>query len=171
MRVWVLGVAAVLATACGRPAPPLVEYRDPDGAFAVRHPAGWTSVRSGDRWRTGPPPAGGIANPAEFVLVVTRPAEGQLDDPAIRQVVFELLPIHGVSGFQQDGRTTPAVRWYKFEVTGAAGEQEWASVGAVASGAARYYVVVCAKPLAKWRDGQRQCDEVIRSFQPGDFNR
>src|SRR2546425_184415 len=103
----------------------------------------------------------------EFILVVTRPTDAQLDDAAIRRAVFEQLSIHGVSGFQQDARTTPRVRWYKFEVTGSSGGAEWASVGAVSAGDARYHLIVCAKPLAQWRDGQKQCDQVVKTFQPG----
>lgn len=106
----------------------------------------------------------------EFVLVQTSPSNGILSDGDIRRAVFALLSVHGVSGFQQDARTSPNVLWYKFEVTGATEGIEWASVGAVASGPRRYHIAVCAKPLERWRNGQKQCDEVIRSFQPGTLN-
>jgi len=86
-------------------------------------------------------------------------------------VVFEVLPVQGVSGFQQDARTTAQALWYKFEVTGTSAGREWASVGVLVSGDVRYHIAVCAKPLQQWRSGQKQCDEVIRTFQPGNLNR
>jgi hypothetical protein len=169
MKWWVPGALVMIIAGCGR-AVPLVEYRDPEHGFAVLHPAGWTVSRSSDVWEAAPV-AGGAGESAEFVLVATRTSDGRLDDTTIRQAVFTLLPVHGVSGFQQDGRTAGDMLWYKFEVTGASAGREWASVGAVAAGPARYHVVVCAKPLTRWRNEQKQCDEVVRSFQPGDLNR
>ena len=94
-------------------------------------------------------------------------SEGGATEASLRRIVFALLPIHGVSGFQQDPRTTADTLWFKFEVTGSSGGVEWASIGVAAAGAARTQVAVCAKPLPAWREGQKQCDEVIRSFQPG----
>lgn len=165
MRGWAAIASVLLVAACARPPAPLTEFHDPEHGFTVRYPLGWASVRRADTVWFVPPNRGPDAG--EFILVVTRPAEAQLDDAAIRRAVFEQLSIHGVSGFQQDARTTPRVRWYKFEVTGSSGGPEWASVGAVSAGDARYHLVVCAKPLAQWRDGQKQCDEVVKTFQPG----
>jgi len=166
MRGWWVAIASVLIlAACARPQSPLTEFHDPEFGFTVRYPPGWASIRRAEAvWFVPPdrtPEAG------EFIQVVTRPADAQLDNAAIRRAVFEQLSIHGVSGFQQDARTTQRVRWYKFEVTGSSGGLEWASVGAVSAGDARYHLIVCAKPLAQWRDGQRQCDEVVKTFQPG----
>src|SRR2546426_586847 len=132
----------------------LAEVHDERG-FTVRYPQRWTQVRRDDAVWFVPAGADRIPDVAEFVVVVTRASAGRLDDPAIRRTVFELLPVQGVSGFQQDARTTTEALWYKFEVTGASGGQEWASVGVLVSGATRYHVVVCAKPLGKWRDGQK----------------
>ena len=170
MRLWLAAFVVLLLGACAPSAPAgLVEVHDERG-FTVRYPQRWTQVRRDDAVWFVPAGADRIPDIAEFIVVVTRASAGRLDDPAIRRTVFELLPVQGVSGFQQDTRTTTETLWYKFEVTGASGGQEWASVGVLVSGAARYHVVVCAKPLLKWRDGQKQCDEVVRRFQPGDLN-
>lgn len=159
-------MASVLIVAgCTRLPAPLTEFHDPEHGFTVRYPQGWTPVHRAEAVWFLPPDHAPEAG--EFILVVTRPANAQLDDAAIRRAVFEQLSIHGVSGFQQDARTTQRVRWYKFEVTGSSGGPEWASVGAVSAGDARYHLIVCAKPLAQWREGQKQCDVVIKTFQPG----
>ncbi len=171
MRVWAIAASVLLLTACARTAPAaLTEFRDSERGFTIRRPQTWTEVRRGDGVWFIPGGADEVPEAAEFILVVTRPSAGRLDDPAIRRAVFELLPIHGVSGFQQDARTTDQVLWYKFEVTGSSGGQEWASVGVVAAGQTRYHIVVCATPLPRWRDGQKQCDQVVKTFQPGDLN-
>ncbi len=159
-----LALAACTASAHAR----LTEARDERG-FTIRHPQTWTQVRRDDAvWFV--PNADRVPDVAEFILVVTRSAPGKLDDPTIRHVVFEVLPVQGVSGFQQDARTTAQALWYKFEVTGTSAGREWASVGVLVSGDARYHIAVCAKPLQQWRSGQKQCDEVIRTFQPGNLN-
>jgi predicted Zn-dependent protease len=165
MRGWWAAIASVfIVAACTRPPAPLTEFHDPEYGFTVRYPPGWVPIRRAEAvWFVPPDHA---PEEGEFILVVTRSADAQLDDAAIRRAVFEQLSIHGVSGFQQDTRTTQRVRWYKFEVTGSSGGPEWASVGAVSAGDARYHLVVCAKPLAQWRGGQKQCDEVVRTFQP-----
>jgi hypothetical protein len=170
MRVWIVFPLVLLLAACARAPAPLTEFHDSEYGFTVRYPLGWAQVRRVEAvWFVPPESAPHIPDAGEFILVVTRRATAKLDDTAIRQVVFELLSIHGVSGFQQDARTTPLVRWYKFEVTGSSGGLEWASVGAVSAGAAGYHIVVCAKPLAQWREGQKQCDEVVKTFQPGEI--
>jgi len=159
---------AGIAAGCSRPAPApaFVDYRDAEAGFSLRHPAGWQrqSASGAGEVRFVPP---GAESRAEFLAVFTVPSEGGRNESSIRRIVFALLPIHGVSGFQQDPRTTEEMLWFKFEVTGSSGGVEWASVGLAAAGAARTQVAVCAKPLARWRDGQRQCDEIIRSFRPG----
>ena len=168
---WGLIVCAGLAlAACTASAPArLIEARDERG-FTIRYPQTWTQVRRDDAaWFV--PDADRVPDVAEFILVVTRSAPGKLDDPTIRRVVFEVLPVQGVSGFQQDARTTAQALWYKFEVTGTSAGREWASVGVLVSGDVRYHIAVCAKPLQQWRSGQKQCDEVIRTFQPGNLNR
>lgn len=115
-------------------------------------------------------PRGAEAQSAEFISVFTVPAESSPpSEMEIRRRVFSLLPVYGVSGFQRDPRTTAEVLWYRFELTGSSGSTEWALVGAAASGAARMQLAVCAKPLDAWRHGQAQCDQVVRSFVPGDL--
>jgi hypothetical protein len=114
-------------------------------------------------------PRGAEPQSPEFISVFTVPSAGPPSEAEIRRQVFTLLPIQGVSGFQQDPRTTADALWYRFELTGSSGSTEWALVGAAAAGRAKMQIAVCAKPLEKWRQGQKQCDEVVRSFVPGDL--
>ncbi len=173
MRGAAAGVIALLTitTACARaPSSGLIEYRDSERGFVVWYPAGWT--RAGDLTgrvtRFVPPRFAGTPEAAsEFILVLTMPSASRLDETGRRRAVFSLLPIHGVSAFQRDGRTNGTATWERFEVTGASGEVEWASLGLVAAADARYYLLVCAKPLAQWRTGQQQCQHVIATFQAG----
>jgi hypothetical protein len=159
-----------LAAGCSRPpaAPAFVDYRDEAAGFALRHPAAWARDPAAppDEARFVPPQASAGA-PAEFISVFTVTSEGGATEASLRRIVFALLPIHGVSGFQQDPRTTADTLWFKFEVTGSSGGVEWASIGVAVGGASRTQVAICAKPLPAWREGQKQCDEVIRGFQPG----
>lgn len=163
-------VVPALVAGCSRPpaAPAFVDYRDEAAGFALRLPTGWERDPAGtpDEVRFLPRPAtGGTA--AEFLSVFTVPSEGGATEASLRRIVFALLAIHGVSGFQQDPRTTPDALWFKFEVTGSTAGVEWASIGVAVGGASRTQVAICAKPLPAWREGQKQCDEVIRSFRPG----
>jgi len=157
--------------ACSRPpAPPaLTEYRDESAGFSIRHPQGWQRAPGVADAEVRFVPPGSPEGAAEFISVFSVKSANANSEPEIRRQVFALLPIHGVSGFQQDARTTADILWFRFEVTGSTGGTEWASVGVVAAGKARMQVAVCAKPLPQWRQGQRQCDEVIRSFRPGDL--
>lgn len=167
VSTWLLALAA---SACQpRATGALTEERDDRFGFTLKRPAGWVRVAEGDTtvWFVPPADADRATSTAEFIVLYTFPAGGMLTDAEIRRQVFSLLPVHGVSGFQQDPRSTPDALWYKFEVTGATDGVEWASVGVVASGPRRFHVTVCAKPLDRWRTGQKLCDEVIRSFQPG----
>ena len=165
-------VAAIIAGGCqaAPSAPSFTEHRDRRTGFTIRLPGGWTetSLPAG-----GPEarfvPRGEGAQSAEFISVFTVPIEGTPSESEIRRQVFGLLPVHGVSGFQRDPRTTAAVLWYRFELTGSSGSTEWALVGLAAAGRARMQIAVCAKPLESWRQGQKQCDEVVRSFVPGDL--
>lgn len=150
--------------------PALVDYRDPHTGFVVRYPEGWTTAAdpAGTAVRFVPPAFAQTPDAApEFVLVATRPSGSRLDETGRRQAVFTMVPVHGVSEFQRDPRSTAARIWERFEVTGASGNVEWASVGLVVAGDAGFHLVVCAKPLTQWRVGQKQCAQVIASFQPG----
>lgn len=170
-RVLLLAFALV-AAGCQTSGPaPLAERRDETSGFVVQVPSDWTGVSTneGKAVRYVPPGAAPETS-SEFIAVFVNEVPGPLDEPGVRRLVFSSLPIHGVSGFLQDPRSTPTARWDRFDVTGSSGGVEWASVGAVVSGAARSYLVVCAKPFEKWRDGQKQCDEVIKTFQPGKLN-
>ena len=170
-RVTVLAILALaLVPACNRPpaAPAFVDYSDEQTGFAIRHPAGWVRDAAGAPGEQRfVPPQSTAGAPAEFISVFTVTSEGGATEASLRRIVFALLPIHGVSGFQQDPRTTADTLWFKFEVTGSSGGVEWASIGVAVGGASRTQVAICAKPLPAWREGQKQCDEVIRSFQPG----
>lgn len=171
-RLFLVMCIALVSTACARTptAPTLVEYRDEQYGFLIRQPSGWQRTSRGEGatlWIVPPELGEQPEEAAEFIVVFTEPVRGKPDDAEIRRVVFSLLPVHGVSGFLQDTRTTAETVWYKFEVTGTSNGVEWASVGVVTAGPARLHMAVCAKPLGKWREGQKQCDEVVRSFQPG----
>lgn len=171
-RLLVVISLALSATGCARApsAPALAEYRDEQYGFVIRHPSEWQRASRGQGaalWVVPPELAGQPEEAAEFIAVFTESLQRRPDDAEIRRVVFSVLSVHGVSGFRQDTRTTAQTLWYKFEVTGTSNGTEWASVGVVTAGSARAHVAVCAKPLDRWREGQKQCDEVIRSFQPG----
>lgn len=172
IRALALLVPILLLAACSRPAsaPSLIEYRDGARGFSIRHPAGWQRASGIADTEVRFVPPGSPEGSAEFISVFIVTAPSGNTEPEIRRQVFALLPIHGVSGFQQDARTTADALWFRFEVTGTSGGTEWASVGVVAAGKARMQVAVCGKPLRQWRQGQRQCDEVVRSFRPGDLS-
>lgn len=150
--------------------PPPTDYRDARTGFALRLPGGWTQATLPEG---GPEvrfvPRGQEPQSAEFISVFTVSGTDPPTEQEIRRQVFSLLPIHGVSGFQQDSRTTAQALWFKFELTGSSGGTEWALTGVAAAGRGRMQIAVCAKPLEQWRQGQVQCDEVIRSFVPGDL--
>ncbi len=171
----VLATIALVTAACGRVTEPaLIEYRDPQSGFVVRYPREWakSTDAAGARVRFVPPAFSQTPTTApEFILVMTMPSEGQLDEGGRRRIVFTQLPIQGVSEFQRDARTAGTAVWDRFEVTGATADVEWASLGLLVAGEGRYYLVVCAKPLAQWRTGQHQCEQVITAFRPGPFSR
>lgn len=173
----VAAVAVLVALAGGcrqtpqAQAPSFTDYRDTATGFSIRLPGGWSAATlpaGGPEARFVP--RGAPPESAEFISIFTVPAAGPPSEQAIRQQVFGLLPIHGVSGFQQDPRTTADVLWYRFELTGSSGSTEWALVGVAAAGRRRMQIAVCAKPLDAWRQGQSQCDAVVRSFAPGDLS-
>lgn len=164
----VLAGAVGLAAGCARP-PALATFASARQQFAIAYPKGWEVYRSSEDLRVWFLPAGGGAEPtaaAEFVLVFTELRPGPLSDDEARYLGLNLLPIHGVSGFRRFKEEQGAV-WHRFEVTGASLGTEWASVGLLVTGRRALRYVVCAKPLDRWREGQKQCDEILKTFRPG----
>ena len=107
----------------------------------------------------------------EFIVVMTRADPGPLPEHEVRRLAMTLLPMHGVSGFQRTEASTELVVSYRFELTGSTRGREWASVGVLITGPQRLHYLVCAAPLAEWRTRQRLCDQVLRSFKPGDLSK
>lgn len=166
-RLMILLTAATLA-ACARP-PALATFTSEKQKFSIAFPQGWEIVTVADDARVWFLPAGAGQTPqtaAEFLLVLTDKRPGPISDDDARQLGLNLLPIHGVSGFRRFKEEQGAI-WHRFEVTGTSGGQEWASVGLLVSGTTAFHYVVCAKPLNRWRDGQKQCDEILKTFRPG----
>lgn len=164
-----LGLLAL--SACARP-PAYETFASEAQGFRMSYPAGWQIVRGeGDErvWFL-PPGAPRDEAPhlssAEFILVFTVAEPGPLGDDDARRAGLRQLPIHGVSGFRRI-REEGSVRWHRFEVTGSSQGREWASVGLLVTGPSAFRYVVCAKPLDRWRAGQKQCDEVLTTFLPG----
>lgn len=167
----VVAAFATVGVACSRTAVTVLrDYQDPQTGFIVRYPQDWAVATDPGSMivRIVPPTFAKTPETAsEFILVTTRRTTTRLDEAARRQAVFSLLPIHGVSLFQRDARSSPAQAWDRFEVTGATGDLEWASIGLIIAGDEAFHIVVCAKPLAQWRTGQHECAQVITTFQPG----
>mgnify|MGYP000073676610 CR=1 FL=1 len=164
----VLAGAVGLAGGCARP-PTLVTFTSEAQRFAIAYPKGWEVIRSSEDLRVWFLPAGGTTAPpeaAEFLLVFTELRPGPLSDDEARYLGLNLLPIHGVSGFRRFKEEDGAV-WHRFEVTGSSQGTEWASVGLLVTGRRALRYVVCAKPLDRWRVGQKQCDEILKTFRPG----
>jgi hypothetical protein len=170
MRRWVLLCAgSALLVGCARgPAPP-VRYEDPLLRVAVEHPPGWEVLRSGDgRWlqvvpaRQGPEPD--AAQYTEFLSVRVVPGRPPGHEDALRQEAFSLLPFHGVAKFQREEGSDPPR--YRFEGTGTGLTGQWAAVGVLFVERDRLVHVVCAKPLDRWRQEQRECDRLVDQVQP-----
>jgi hypothetical protein len=152
-------------------------YTSERHGFTVKRPAGWRLVETDDGRRTWflPAPVPADQTPegsaTEFVAVMTRPEAGPLPESEVRRLAMSLLAMHGVSGFQRTPAGTDAEVWYQFELTGSTRGAEWASLGLLVTGPARMVYLVCASPLATWRERQKACEEIIRSFVPGDLAR
>ncbi|MBI3975695.1 MAG: hypothetical protein HY334_04815 [Armatimonadetes bacterium] len=168
-------IAAALALlglpACARPSAYAI-FSSEAQTFTITYPAGWQIAR-GEKdervWFLPPGAPGGEAphlTSSEFLLVFTVAQPGPLEDDEARRVGLRLLPIHGVSGFRRF-RDNQGLRWHRFEVTGTSQASEWASVGLLVTGPSALRYVVCAKPLDRWRDGQKQCDGILTTFIPG----
>lgn len=178
LRVWGLVVVVALAAGCGRGrADALTVYASDRYGFSVNRPSGWHLVES-DEGRSiwflpAPLPPGQIpeATATEFVVVMTRVEKGPIPESEVRRLAMTLLPMHGVSGFQRRSDNSAAVDWYRFELTGSTRGAEWASMGILVTGARRTIYLVCASPLATWRERQKVCEEVLRSFVPGDLTK
>ncbi|MDR7426755.1 MAG: hypothetical protein QN175_04755 [Armatimonadota bacterium] len=165
--VALLAGAAGLAAGCARP-PALVTFTSARQQFAIAYPKGWDVHRSSEDLRVWFLPAASAEPPAaaEFLLVFTELRPGPLSDDEARYLGLNLLPIHGVSGFRRFKEEEGTV-WHRFEVTGTSSGAEWASVGLLVTGRRALRYVVCAKPLDRWREGQKQCDQILKTFRPG----
>lgn len=172
----VLGVVAVMG--CSRAAVPALEpYTSEAHGFTITRPPSWHRVESerGRRVWFLPAPLPSGATPetgaTEFIVVMSREASGPLPEGEVRRLAMSLLLMHGVSGFQRTSASTETVAWYRFELTGSTRSTEWASLGLLVTGPARMRYVVCAGPLPVWRERQKLCEEVLRSFIPGDLSK
>lgn len=171
-----MALALAFAAGCGRASrETLVSYRSTAFGFTITRPSAWRVVEREDGGRVWFLPAAlqeedaPEARATEFIVVMTRAAPGPLAEAEVRRLAMSLLPMHGVSAFQRTAASTEAVAWYRFELTGSTGGVEWASLGVLVTGRQRLHYAVCAGPLPTWRDRQKRCEEVIRSFAPGDL--
>lgn len=167
-RLVLLLACAAVVGGCARP-PAFATYTSARQKFSLAFPRGWEVVAATDEdrvWIVPPDQAAAPERAAEFLFVLTREEPGPLGDDQARQVGLNLLPIHGVSGFRRFKEEAGAT-WHRFEVTGMSQGAEWASVGLLVTGRRAFQYVVCAKPLQRWRDGQKQCDELLKTFRPG----
>jgi len=169
--VAIVAVGLLALAGCARPQTFATFTSDAQG-FAITYPSGWQieQTERDERVWFLPPGAPQGETPhltsSEFLLVFTVTQPGLLGDDEARRTGLRLLPIHGVSGFRRF-RDEGGVRWHRFEVTGTSGGSEWASVGLLVTGPSAFRYVVCAKSLERWRDGQKQCDEILTTFSPG----
>ncbi|MGQ0568471.1 MAG: hypothetical protein ACT4P5_02910 [Armatimonadota bacterium] len=168
--------AALLVAACARtPRLSLETYTSSVHGFVISRPSSWPRVETDQGRRVWFRPAEGPADESpeaqatEFVVVMSQPADGPLPEGEVRRLAMTLLPMHGVSGFQRTPGSTEAEIWYRFELTGSTRGSEWASLGLLVTGRRRLHYVVCAAPLPSWRERQKLCDDVLRSFKPGDL--
>jgi hypothetical protein len=172
-------IAAGLAAGCARGprSETLQPYTSARHGFTLERPASWAIVETDDGrriWFLPQRPALGETpetSAAEFLVVMTLAEPGPLPEHEVRRLAMTLLPMHGVSGFQQTEASTAQVGWYRFELTGSTRGREWASVGFLITGTRRLHYVVCAAPLNEWRERQKTCDRALRSFTPGDVSK
>ncbi len=157
---------------CARP-PAYSTYTSEERKFSITYPQGWEIIRNAGDERVWFVPLGSVSEgetphvaTSEFLLVFTVTLPGPLTDDEARRVGLTLLSIHGVSGFRRFKEEAGAV-WHRFEVTGTSRRTEWASVGVLVTGRTALQYVVCAKSLDRWRQGQKQCDEILKTFRPG----
>jgi len=167
-RVTLALLAGCLALACGGRPPRLAEYRNERMGVALRHPEGWVILVApeGNWVQIVPPPAGPEPDPlryAEFISLRVLQARPSESEDALRSIAFSLLPFHGVAKFQRE--EVAGVERYRFEGTGTAVPAQWAATGVLAVTRRGLLHIVCAKPIDRWRTGQRECDEVIRSVR------
>jgi hypothetical protein len=177
-RAILLLTALVLVAGCAREQPQTLEpFTSEAHGFTISRPAAWHRVETeeGRRvWFVPEPPAAGETpetSATEFLVIMTRDDPGPLSEMEVRRLAMSLLPMHGVSGFVRTPASTDQAAWYQFELTGSTRGTEWASLGLLITGPQRLHYVVCAGPLPTWRDRQKICDEVMRSFTPGDLTR
>lgn len=165
---YLLPIACLLLVACAR-VPVLAEYRNESLGFTLRHPHGWSVLTSPDgEWVQIVPAQGAGTQPdalryAEFVSIRAVPATQPGEDD-LRSIAFSHLPFHGVAKFQRHAAPGDIAR-YRFEGTGTSAVGQWAAVGLLVVGEGRLLHIVCAKPIERWRDGQRKCDDVVASVE------
>jgi hypothetical protein len=176
-HVLLLSLLIVFA-GCTRAQPHRLEpYTSATHGFTMSRPSGWQQTNTDEGRRlwflAGPLAPGQTPETAatEFIVVMTQETAGPVPEPEVRRLAMSLLPMHGVSGFQRTPAGTDQTVWYRFELTGSTRGTEWASLGLLITGPARLHYVVCAGPLPTWRDRQKTCDEVLRTFTPGDLTR
>jgi hypothetical protein len=169
-------VVLLFVAGCARARPERLEpYTSAPYGFTVARPSGWAQVGSAEgrhTWFLPAPPAPGEtpeASATEFIVIMTQDTAGPLPESEVRRLALSLLPMHGVSGFQRTPASTEQIVWYRFELTGSTRGTEWASLGLLISGPKRLQYLVCAGPLPTWRDRQKMCDEVLKSFTPGNL--
>ncbi|MBM3450049.1 MAG: hypothetical protein FJX78_03550 [Armatimonadetes bacterium] len=162
---WIL-IAAVSAAGCAPRPAALTEYKNEPIGVALRHPEGWKPLTSADgNWVQIVPATSATGEPdasrhAEFISVRVVRGKPATADDTLRREAFTILPFHGVAKFQR--APAEGVR-YRFEGTGTAAAAQWAGVGLLVVETERLVHIVCAKPVEKWREGQKQCDDVIAS--------
>ncbi len=178
VAVWATVLGAAVVIGCGRAAVPALEpYTSEAHGFTIARPPSWHRVESEGGRRVWFLPASlpsGVApetGATEFIVVMSREAPGPLPEGEVRLLAMSLLLMHGVSGFQRTSAGTETTAWYRFELTGSTRGSEWASLGLFVTGQARIHYVVCAGPLPVWRERQKLCEAVLRSFIPGDLSK
>jgi len=171
--VALIAVLAAAAAACGRPSATLAPYTNERFGYVISTPSSYRRIDSQEGRRQwflpAALPAGDVPEmrAADFIVVMSLDQPGPMPENDVRRMAMTLLPMHGVSGFQRMASSTSEIIWYHFELTGSTAGREWASVGLLITGPQRLHYVVCAAPLADWRQRQTLCDDVLRSFKPG----
>jgi hypothetical protein len=167
-------IACLVFAACARGPAPLVEYRNESIGVALRHPRGWAVLASPNSdWVQIVPPQGSGSQPdplrySEFVSIrrvgTEQETAEQESEDQLRGVAFSHLPFHGVAKFQREGGPGDGAR-YRFEGTGTSAAGQWAAVGLLIVRSQQVVHIVCAKPIDRWREGQKECDDIVATVE------